>query len=380
MSKLISRLLLSAVLVTSVAVASTPEGAQAVPPQVKLQAVKFLKNAIDTAVNPVNHATYVATRDGKVYQLRPGKSAKLVLDIRWRVRMRGEMGLLGITFHPTQPYMYLVYNSRTKNALRTVEYFVRPDGTIRSGSYRIVIIQSKPDSNHNGGDIAFGPDGYLYQSYGDGGGAGDPKRYAQKLSTLLGKMTRINPRPSGNQPYSVPADNPFVGVNGARPEIWSLGWRNPWRWSFDALTGDMWVGDVGQAKIEEIDMARASDGAGKGKNYGWSGREGSLPYNLDQPQTGLEDPLYEINHDDGVCAITGGFVYRGAAIPALQGAYLFADLCGGKLWAMTLDGSDNPTVTVIASVKAAVDFSEDASGELLVITNGGQIYKIVPMV
>ena len=194
-------------------------------------------------------------------------------------------------------------------------------------SERGVLFVDQPFSNHNGGALAFGPDGYLYVGLGDGGSAGDPMGNAQSLSTLLGKLLRISPRPSKGEPYAIPPDNPFVGRDGARPEIWAYGLRNPWRFSFDTATGDLWIGDVGQNAWEEIDLEPAgSDG---GSNFGWDRLEGTHPFE-GSPAPDSIAPVFEYAHGDGSCSVTGGYVYRGERIPTLAGAYLFGDYCRGR--------------------------------------------------
>jgi glucose/arabinose dehydrogenase len=373
--------LAAVILVASTVAAGTIPGPAAsalppVPPAVALSSVVRLSGSIATAVNPANGHTYVATRRGLVYQLRPGRSPRRVLDIRSRVRLGGEQGVLGMAFHPTQPYLYLTYNSRSGGQIRLAEWRMRSDGTVRSTTRRTVLRQSKRFTNHNGGNLAFGPDGYLYLGFGDGGGGGDPDRVALDLSTLLGKMIRIDPRPSGRQPYQVPADNPFVGVAGARAEIWSSGWRNPWRWSIDPATGDLWVGDVGQGEWEEVSWASAAGQRGKGSSFGWSAYEGFERYNEDQPAGGQEAPLYVYGHGSGACSITGGVAYRGSAMPGLQGAYVFADFCLGTIWALQLDGAI-PVVTEIGSMEQPVSFGTDAAGEVLVISLDGTVSRLV---
>jgi glucose/arabinose dehydrogenase len=232
----------------------------------------------------------------------------------------------------------------------------------------------QPFSNHNGGALAFGPDGYLYVALGDGGSAGDPMGNAQSLSTLLGKLLRISPRPSGGEPYSIPPDNPFVGWSGARPEIWAYGLRNPWRFSFDAATGDLWIGDVGQNAWEEIDLEPAgSDG---GSNFGWDRLEGTHPFEGGSAP-GSVPPVFEYANGAGSCAVTGGYVYRGALIPALAGAYVFADYCRGRLEALVPGkGRAMEARALGPRVDALASFGEDARGELYVLSLAGTVSRI----
>jgi glucose/arabinose dehydrogenase len=243
-------------------------------------------------------------------------------------------------------------------------------------SRRDILVVHQPYSNHNGGNLVFGPDGFLYVGLGDGGSGGDPHGNGQSLSTLLGKMLRIDPRLSGGFPYRIPSDNPFVDRRDARPAIWAYGLRNPWRYSFDRLTGDLWIGDVGQSGWEEID--RQPSGSSGGENYGWNLAEGSHPFAGDPP-AGAKRPVYEYSQEGGGCTVIGGYVYRGEAIPDLSGAYLFGDLCLGRIEAIRVRGGGvvghralGPEVPNLSS------FGEDADGELYAISLSGGVYRLVP--
>jgi glucose/arabinose dehydrogenase len=238
-----------------------------------------------------------------------------------------------------------------------------------------VLVVDQPFANHNGGDLAFGPDGFLYIGLGDGGGAGDPFGNGQSLQTLLGKMLRIDPRRSGGAPYTVPPSNPFVGDPGARPEIWAYGLRNPWRFSFDRATGDLWIADVGQSNLEEIDRQPASSRGGE--NYGWSAFEGSVPLG-GSPAGEVVSPVFEYDHTGGVCAVAGGYVYRGSAIPALDGAYLFADVCVGQVTWLRLTEGGVEHATIGTPLSGPASFGEDADGELYVLTLAGPVYRLLP--
>jgi glucose/arabinose dehydrogenase len=247
-----------------------------------------------------------------------------------------------------------------------------------------VLSQSQPQGNHNGGELAFGPDGLLYIALGDGGSAGDQGSghadggNGQSLGTLLGKILRIDPTPSGGQAYTVPADNPFVGRDGARPEIWSYGLRNPWRFSFDKTTGDLWIGDVGQNAWEEIDYATQTSGNGKGVNYGWNVWEGTHRFR-DGDAPGAVGPVYEYSHEGGNCSVTGGHVYRGERIPALRGVYLFADYCAGDLRGVVVqDGRVAQDRILPVSGGSVSGFGEDNDGELYVVSDQGEIYRVDP--
>jgi glucose/arabinose dehydrogenase len=232
----------------------------------------------------------------------------------------------------------------------------------------------QPYSNHNGGNLAFGPDGYLYIGLGDGGSGGDPHGNGQSLTTLLGKMLRIDPTLLEDRPYAIPSDNPFVGREGARPEIWAYGLRNPWRYSFDRATGDLWIADVGQSAWEEIDVQ--SSGSDGGENYGWNRMEGDHPFEGDAPADVVR-PVFEYSHDDGGCTVTGGYVYRGRAIPALARAYLFADFCLGRLEAIRLQDGGGAEHRILGPVVRNVSsFGEDARGELYVLSLEGTVSRI----
>jgi glucose/arabinose dehydrogenase len=241
---------------------------------------------------------------------------------------------------------------------------------VDTGSRRQLLTVDQPQSNHNGGELTFGPDGYLYLGLGDGGGAGDQGDghasggNGQSLGTVLGKILRIDPTPSGGQPYTVPADNPFVNTAGARPEIWAYGLRNPWRFTFDKTTGDLWIGDVGQNAYEEVDVAPRAAGGGKGVNYGWNVDEALHSYR-DGNAPGAVEPVYELSHDGGNCSITGG--------------YLFADYCGGQLRAITVqDGKIAQERVLPVRAASITSFGQDGDGELYVLSDSGEVLRIDP--
>ena len=250
---------------------------------------------------------------------------------------------------------------------------------------RNLLVVDQPQPNHNGGQLAFGPDGDLYIAFGDGGAADDegPGHASggngQSLRTLLGKILRIDPTPSADTPYTVPPDNPFVGKNGARPEIWAYGLRNPWRFSFDAHTGDLWIGDVGQDAWEEVDVARAKSGrdAGRGDNFGWNRLEGTHEFHGSAPAD-VVLPVYEQSHDDGACSVTGGFVYRGTAIPALVGKYVFTDYCDGLLRTLTPSGDGTYRAQDLhLDVTSVSSFGQGNDRELYVLSQSRGVFKLV---
>jgi glucose/arabinose dehydrogenase len=239
---------------------------------------------------------------------------------------------------------------------------------------RDVLTVDQPYPNHNGGQVIFGPDGMLYIGLGDGGSAGDPRGNAQNTGVLLGKILRINPKASGGSAYTVPSNNPFVSDANARPEIWMYGLRNPWRFTFDRADGDLWIADVGQGTWEEIDYSPAGE---SGTNWGWDRREGAHPFEGDAPANAV-DPLFEVNHSDGYCAIIGGYVYRGTKIPALRGAYVWSDSCKSDVQALVRDGTKADNRNLGVSTSSIVSFGEDRDGELYAVSLAGSIFRLDP--
>jgi glucose/arabinose dehydrogenase len=323
---------------------------------------------------------FVAEQTGYIRVVRDGDVAsRPFLDIDSLTTSGGEQGLLGLAFHPDYQSNGFFFINYTDNSGDTVvaRYQVSDDPDIASpGSEQVLLRVDQPYSNHNGGGLAFGADGYLYIGLGDGGSAGDPENRAQDLGTPLGKMLRIDvDARSGDPQYGIPEDNPFAGRSGARPEIWLYGLRNPWRFSFDREGGDLWLGDVGQGEIEEIDRVAPDDG---GLNLGWRLMEGDRCYESDCDRDGLTLPVSVYEHGSAHCSVTGGYVYRGSDVPSLEGGYLFADYCSGVAW--VLDAS-----TPIAGATRVLDtdirissFGEDLSGELYVADHGlGRILKVV---
>jgi len=343
-------------------------------PRVELEPVTNLEQPLAMAVRSGDASLYFAEKVGRVVALRDGsEEPEIVLDLTSEVSLGSEQGLLGLAFSPDGEFLYVNYID-TQGDTRIVE-FAFGDGGVDLSSRREVLFVDQPFSNHNGGNLAFGPDGYLYSGLGDGGSAGDPEGNAQSLSTVLGKMLRIAPRPSGGEGYGVPRDNPFVGREGALPEIWAYGLRNPWRYSFDRKTGDLWIGDVGQGAREEIDFARA--GSQGGANFAWDLLEGTLPFEGDAPADNVP-PVFEYPTGEGTCAVTGGYVYRGQDIPALVGAYVFADFCQGRLQGFRLeDGRARGHHELGPEVANVASFGEDADGELYVLSLSGPVFRLV---
>ena len=340
----------------------------------RLVHVADLDQPLAMGVRAGDPALYVAEKTGRVVAIRDGVvDPTPVLDLSSQVSLGGEQGLLGLAFSPDGRFLYVDFTD-TNGDTHVTGYAMRR-GRADPSTRRDVLFVPQPFANHNGGNLVFGPDGDLYIGLGDGGSGGDPLGNGQSLSTLLGKILRIRPIPSGPRPYAIPPTNPFVHRAGARPEIWAYGLRNPWRFSFDRTTGDLWIGDVGQSSWEEVDLQPAASTGGE--NYGWNRMEGMHPYNGASPPADAVSPVFEYSHDDGGCVVTGGYVYRGAAIPALTGAYVFGDFCTGRIEALRVrDGhvvdrwSLGPTLPNLSS------FGQDAAGELYAMSLSGGLYRL----
>jgi glucose/arabinose dehydrogenase len=328
---------------------------------------------------------FIVEQTGRVRILTDGALVSTpFIDLSRSVSHAGEQGLLGLAFHPsyeTNGKLYLSYTDREGTSVIR-EYHVstnadRVDGT----SGRTLLRVRQPYANHNGGHIAFGPDGLLYVGLGDGGSGGDPGNRAQSRNTLLGKILRIDVnRRTGSLQYGIPSGNPYVGRTGL-DQIWAYGLRNPWRFSFDRATGDLWIADVGQGAWEEVNRALASGGrnAGRNVNYGWRVMEGGHCF---RPRTGCSRtgktlPLTEYSHDGGRCSVTGGHVYRGTAFRDLVGAYFFGDYCTGEIWFVDRGASRGVSPTRARDTGASISsFGEDEAGELYLVDHGGTVYRI----
>ncbi len=290
-----------------------------------------------------------------------------------------EQGLLSIAFHPDFARNGRVFASYTDRDGHSVvaRYRVRADDPDRldPGSAEMVLRVEQPYANHNGGLILFGPDGYLYVGLGDGGWAGDPHGHGQNRNTLLGALLRLDV--DGERGYAIPADNPFAR-GGGRPEIWAFGLRNPWRFSFDRETGDLYIGDVGQDAREEIDFQPAGDRGGR--NYGWSVWEGTRRFRPDrEPVSEVTFPVAEYDNLEDGCAVTGGYVYRGQAVPALRGVYVFGDFCSGTIWGLRRGGDGRwRKAELLRTDLRIASFGEDEAGELYVVDYRGAVYRFVP--
>jgi glucose/arabinose dehydrogenase len=348
-------------------------------PQVEFATITELAAPVDLAWRPGDPTLYVVGQAGIVTAVDAASgTGRTALDITDLTAAAGEQGLLGLDFHPAGDRAYVNYIDGNGDTVIS-EFAVGADGTFDRGSERVLLNVDQPYANHNGGDLAIGPDGMLYIGLGDGGAGGDPERRALDLGTLLGKISRIDPTPSGDEPYTVPADNPFVSTEGALGEIWSIGLRNPWKFTFDPVTHDLWIADVGQNRVEEVDFVAApADGsvAGGGLSFGWSAYEGDERFNDDQPADGHVAPVLTYRNGVDGCSISGGAAYRGAAIPDLWGGYVYSDYCSGTVWVLDLAGSRNLQLGTVPSVTAVVAGPDQ---ELYVLSANGSVNRIVPV-
>ena len=322
-----------------------------------------------------SNRVFVAEKTGAILVFNNDETATeadIFLDLRGTISTLSEQGLLGFAFHPnfeSNGYVFVCYNPST--TLSVISRFTVSNSNTNSidlNSELILIEIPQPATNHNGGQVAFGPDNYLYIALGDGGGAGDPNNNAQNKMNLLGSILRIdvdNTQEGLN--YAIPSDNPFVGSAIDRQEIYAYGFRNPWRMSFDTSTGRLWAADVGQNQIEEIDIVGAD------ANYGWRLFEGTSCFSGDCDNTDLVAPIFEYNQNNGDMSITGGYVYRGELISSLQGKYIYGDFVSGRIWSLTEDGSDNELLFETGLNIAS--FGTDANEELYLCTFNGSIFK-----
>jgi len=332
----------------------------------------------DSLDHPV-YVTHAGDGSGRLFVVeQPGririvKQGRLLgapfLDISDRIRYGGEQGLLGLAFHPSYKAngrFVVNYVRRSDGSTVIAEFQVSPNPDRSQTTEKQLLVVAQPYPNHKGGMVEFGPDGFLYIALGDGGSGGDPGDRGQNTNELLGKLLRIDV--DHGTPYAIPKDNPFAG-GGGRLEIFAYGLRNPWRFSFDRQTGELWAADVGQDAWEEIDVVK------RGGNYGWRMMEGAhcfLPRD-GCVRDGLIPPIAEYGHDKGRCSITGGYVYRGVRLPALRGVYLYGDFCSGEIFAL-MEGSQHIVLTTGLQIAS---FGQDQDGELYVVGHGGTIHRIV---
>ena len=372
---------------TATVIAAAPAPEPAPPPPVaipdglalKLTQLVEVDRPIDMAVRPGSRNLFVATKGGQVLEISVsgdvGRVERELLDISDRILDGAETGLLGLTFSPDGEWLFLSYSDvGGDNVL--VQVPMAGDVVDFEDSSTLLTVD-QPRGNHNGGDIAFGPDGYLYVALGDGGGAGDPFATGQDPTSWLGSILRIDPMDDGT--YAIPADNPFVDDGGAS-EVFLYGVRNPWRISFDRSTGDLWIADVGQGAVEEVNVAYASAGGGNGANLGWSRVEGNEPFSDSSPPAdSYLAPIHTYGRQDG-CSVTGGHVYRADAIRELQGIYVFGDFCSGLMWGFASSelqgelGRFDLGLTIGSDGLAS--FGEGPDGELYVLSFANTVSRI----
>lgn len=353
--------------------------AQAADPQLRLVRVgSFVEPTYVTAPPGDRRRLFVVEKAGRIRVVKDGRIlAQPFLDLRSQVSTDAEQGMLSMAFAPdyASSRRFYVNYTDTSGDTRVVEYRARVANPDRAAFRRPVLRVRQPADNHNGGQLQFGPDGYLYIGMGDGGGSGDPANNAQNLRTLLGKMLRIDPRQSGRRAYTIPRSNPFVGRSGARPQIWATGFRNPWRFSFDRVTGALTVADVGQNRWEEVSFARR--GAAAGRNFGWrlfEGRERFAPGTAAR----LVSPSLTKSHDNGWCSVTGGYVVRTPTLPSLTGRYLYGDFCRPAIRSVTLaPGAASGERVTGLRVQRLVSFGEDGRGRVYTVSLAGPVSRIV---
>jgi glucose/arabinose dehydrogenase len=376
-------------LVSPASACDSGEGSPIGPPEGTVQV------GLDPVASGLSFPLYLTAPPGdpRLFIVEKGGAIRIVKDgallpapflsLADKVSTGGEQGLLGLAFHPayaTNGRFVVHYTDVSGNTVVSMFRVSAGDPDLADPAGESVLLTAEqPFANHNGGQILFGPDGMLYIGLGDGGSEGDPGGRGQSVTDLLGDILRMDV--SSGTSYTVPPDNPFVGQTDARPEIWSYGLRNPWRFTFDPPTGDLYIADVGGSAWEEVDVVTAAAGAGRGTNFGWAATEGSHCRATSACDPGAFTlPVLEYSHDEG-CSITGGFVYRGAAIPALQGHYFYADYCRG--WVRSFRLQDGQVVerqqwAALAPGGTIPSFGQDAAGELYILTAEGQVFRIVP--
>ena len=322
---------------------------------------------------------FVVEQGGKIERLAPDGESTTFLDLSGEITSGGEQGLLSVAFSPDYErggLLYVDYTDPDGNT-RVVEYKAT-NGKVDPASKRELLRVEQPFPNHNGGLLLFGPDGKLYVGLGDGGSGGDPDRNGLDTSTLLGKILRIDPRPDGDLPYTVPKDNPFAGEPDARGEIYAIGLRNPWRFSFDSQTGDLTIGDVGQDEQEEIDVV--AEGDGSGASFGWSAFEGDATFNGDQESPDAVKPALVAPHSEGNCSITGGLTVRDRDLKTLWGRYIWGDLCLGDVRSFTPEPGKQASddVALGENVEGLASFGTDNDDHVYAISINGPVYRLDP--
>jgi glucose/arabinose dehydrogenase len=372
--------------------------------RLQLRRVAEVREPVSLTTRPNTTTLYIAEKTGRVKRMAVDRQVTdagevmrasfrvdpdPVLDITSAIDADGERGLLGLAFSADGGELY-VYSTDRQGTLTLDAY--RMDGEdADTGTRRSLLRIPHPRSNHNGGQLARGPDGFLYVGIGDGGGGGDPDENGQNPATLLGKILRIDPsRPADGKEYGIPAGNPFSGRSTPKgaPEVWAYGLRNPWRFSFDRDTGDLWVGDVGQNAWEEVDLLPAAPGgAGRGANLGWNRMEGTHPYDGGTPPDPYVPPLFDYDRAGGACSVIGGYVYRGATHPEWEGMYVWTDYCRGRVHLVLRrpDGRVEDRDTGVTAPRGDLEsngsitsFGEDSDGELYALSAAGGIYRLEP--
>jgi glucose/arabinose dehydrogenase len=346
---------------------------------VELREIGEFSQPVYLAQRKGDESLYIVEKEGRVLRVGPGGKSTTALDISNQVSTGSEQGLLSIAFPPdTDRLVYAHYTNKAGDT-RVVEYAVEPDGRFDPRSERTLLSVAQPFPNHNGGLLLFDAEGNLLIGLGDGGSAGDPERNGQDLGTLLGKILRIDPRPSRGDEYAIPGDNPHTDESGARPEILAYGLRNPWRFSFDRKTGALWIGDVGQNALEEVDVL---GDPGEEANFGWSAFEGTERFNADEKAPGAIDPVLTYGRESG-CSITGGYVVRDRSLDDLYGRYLYADFCQGQLRSFDAgdalaSGSASDDASVGLQVPSISSFAEDESGRIYALSLEGPVFRLAP--
>jgi glucose/arabinose dehydrogenase len=366
---------------TATAAAGAPHVSTARAGKLHLVSVGKFDNPLYVTAPPGDtRRVFVVEQTGRIRVVRGGKTLpEPFLDVSGSIVSGGEQGLLGLAFAPDYASSGLFYvdYTNTNGDTRIVEFKRQTADKADPGSARDVLAIDQPEANHNGGQLAFGPDKLLYIGMGDGGGANDqhgPRGNAQNLGVRLGKILRIDPRQRGGKPYTVPSSNPFVSRPGARGEVYAYGLRNPWRFSFDRRTGDLAIGDVGQDTREEVDFVRK--GRGRGANFGWRPFEGNRR-NFDEPAPGARRPAFDYGRADGSCSVTGGYVVRDKAVPSLYGRYVYGDYCRGQLYRVRLraNGAGPRQPLALKRIPSLSSFGEDARGRVYAVSLGGTVYR-----
>ncbi len=340
--------------------------------RLELELISTFTSPVAVVARPTTDDLYVVEQSGRIVRLPTGRpdDADVALDLRGSVSLGNEQGLLGLVFSANGERMYVDYTDT--GGTTVIARYEMAGLSADAESAETLLTISQPRGNHNGGQLAFGPDGFLYIGMGDGGGGGDPGENGQNPDTLLGSILRIDvAAPTG---YAIPPDNPFA--DGGAPEVFTWGIRNAWRFGFDPATGDLWIGDVGQDRFEEVTVLRATEGGGNGANLGWNEVEGAEPYRSGTIPDDHVAPVITYSHAGGRCSITGGEVYRGSAITALRGTYLYGDFCSGEVFGYRVDDSAEPVRLDLSAVDGLSSFGVDSSGEMLAVSRSGGLYRI----